>query len=97
MLYHLFDWFNTEGYKFPGSNLYRFLSIRVVLAMILSLTITAVFGKRLIKFLQAKQWGESVRDLGLAGEQQKKGTPTMGGIIIILAIIILVRCHRFYR
>ena len=54
----------------------------------LSLVITAVYGKKLIKFLQAKQWGESVRDLGLAGEQQKKGTPTMGGIIIILAIII---------
>ena len=88
MLYHLFDWFKTEGFKFPGSDLYRFLSIRVMLAMMLSLVITAVYGKKLIKFLQAKQWGESVRDLGLAGEQQKKGTPTMGGIIIILAIII---------
>ncbi|MEP7254119.1 MAG: phospho-N-acetylmuramoyl-pentapeptide-transferase [Ferruginibacter sp.] len=88
MLYHLFDWFKTEGFKFPGSDLYRFLSIRVMLAMMLSLVITAVYGKKLIKFLQAKQWGESVRDLGLAGEQQKKGTPTMGGIIIVLAILI---------
>ena len=88
MLYHLFDWLKTEGFKFPGSDLYRFLSFRVMLAMVLSLVITTVYGKRLIKFLQAKQWGESVRDLGLAGEQQKKGTPTMGGIIIILAIII---------
>ena len=59
-----------------------------MLAMMLSLVITAVYGKKLIKFLQAKQWGESVRDLGLAGEQQKKGTPTMGGIIIVLAILI---------
>jgi phospho-N-acetylmuramoyl-pentapeptide-transferase len=88
MLYHLFEWFKNEGLNFPGSQLYRFLSIRVMLAMILSLVITAVYGKKLIRFLQKKQLGESVRDLGLAGEQQKKGTPTMGGIIIILAIII---------
>jgi phospho-N-acetylmuramoyl-pentapeptide-transferase len=88
MLYHLFEWFKTEGYKFPGSDLYRFLSLRVMLAMIISLVITAVYGKKLIQILLAKQVGESVRDLGLAGEQQKKGTPTMGGIIIILAILI---------
>ncbi len=88
MLYHLFDWLKNAGYHFPGSELYRFLSLRVILAMILSLVITAVYGKRLIKILLAKQVGESVRDLGLAGEQQKKGTPTMGGIIIILAIIV---------
>ena len=56
--------------------------------MILSLIITTVYGKKLINFLKKKQWGESVRDLGLAGEQQKKGTPTMGGIIILLAILI---------
>lgn len=88
MLYHLFEWFKTEGFKFPGSDLYRFLSIRVMLAMIVSLVITAVYGKKLIQILLAKQVGESVRDLGLAGEQQKKGTPTMGGIIIILAIMV---------
>jgi phospho-N-acetylmuramoyl-pentapeptide-transferase len=88
MLYHLFDWLKNAGYKFPGGDLYRFLSIRVMLAMILSLVITTVYGKKLIAFLRNKQMGETVRDLGLAGEQQKKGTPTMGGIIIILAIII---------
>ncbi|MBS1510214.1 MAG: phospho-N-acetylmuramoyl-pentapeptide-transferase [Bacteroidetes bacterium] len=88
MLYHLFDWLQSHDYKFPGGNLYRFLSIRVILAMMLSLVITAVYGKKLIVFLRKKQMGETVRDLGLAGEQQKKGTPTMGGIIIILAIII---------
>ncbi len=88
MLYHLFDWLKSEGYHFTGSELYRFLSIRVILALVLSLVITTVYGKKLIRFLQKKQLGESVRDLGLAGEQQKKGTPTMGGIIIILAIII---------
>jgi phospho-N-acetylmuramoyl-pentapeptide-transferase len=88
MLYHLFDWLKAEGYRFVGSELYRFLSIRVMLAMILSLVITTVYGKKLIRYLQKKQLGESVRDLGLAGEQQKKGTPTMGGIIILLAILI---------
>lgn len=90
MLYHLFDWL-TEHWKtssFPGSGLFQFITFRVMLALILSLVITTVYGKRLIKYLQKRQLGESVRDLGLAGEQQKKGTPTMGGIIILLAILI---------
>jgi len=88
MLYHLFDWLTKENFRFPGSGLFQFISFRVMLALILSLVITTVYGKKLISFLQKKQLGETVRDLGLAGEQQKKGTPTMGGIIIILAIII---------
>lgn len=88
MFYHFFKWLTEEGFTFPGSNLWKFTTFRVLLAMLLSLVITTVYGKRLISFLQKKQLGESVRDLGLAGEQQKKGTPTMGGIIIILAIII---------
>jgi len=88
MLYHLFQWFKEEGIKFPGSALFDFVTFRVLLAVLLSLIITMLFGKRLIRFLQKKQIGETVRELGLAGEQSKKGTPTMGGIIIILAIII---------
>jgi phospho-N-acetylmuramoyl-pentapeptide-transferase len=88
MLYHLFDWLTKEDFRFPGSGLFQFISFRVMLALILSLIITTVYGKKLIRFLQKKQLGETVRDLGLAGEQQKKGTPTMGGIILILAIII---------
>jgi phospho-N-acetylmuramoyl-pentapeptide-transferase len=88
MLYHLFEWFKAEGIKFPGRELFSFITFRVLLAVILSLVITTVYGKKLINFLKRKQIGESVRDLGLAGEQQKKGTPTMGGIIIILAILI---------
>lgn len=88
MLYHLFDWLAKEDFSFPGSSLFRFISFRVMLALILSLVITTVYGKKLITFLQKKQLGETVRDLGLAGEQQKKGTPTMGGIILLLAIII---------
>jgi len=88
MLYHLFDWLTKEDFRFPGSGLFAFISFRVMLALILSLIITTVYGKKIISFLQKKQMGETVRDLGLAGEQQKKGTPTMGGIILILAIII---------
>lgn len=78
MFYHFFKWLTDEGFKFPGSSLWQFTTFRVMLAMLLSLVITTVYGKRLIKFLQKKQLGESVRDLGLAGEQQKKGTPYYG-------------------
>jgi len=88
MLYHFFHWMAKESYRFPGIGLFQFITFRVLLALILSLVITTVFGKKLITFLQKKQLGESVRNLGLAGEQQKQGTPTMGGIIIILAILI---------
>lgn len=88
MLYHIFNWLDNEGFRFPGINLFHFITFRVLLAMILSLVITTVYGKKLIKFLQKKQLGESVRDLGLAGQNEKKGTPTMGGIIILLAILI---------
>ena len=88
MLYHLTEWLEGMDMKFPGSALFGFITSRVLLAVILSLVISAVFGKKLINYLLKKQVGESVRDLGLAGEQQKKGTPTMGGFIIILAILI---------
>src|SRR3569833_1216680 len=88
MLYHLFEWFKAENFRFPGRELFGFITFRVLLAVILSLVITTVYGKKLIRYLQKKQIGESVRELGLAGEHQKKGTPTMGGIIIILAILI---------
>lgn len=88
MLYHITDWLRTEGYRFPGSALFQFITSRALIAVLLSLTISLVFGKKFIRLLQRKQIGESVRDLGLAGEQQKKGTPTMGGLIIIAAILI---------
>ena len=88
MLYSLFDWMIKHGYRFPGIGLLQFITFRVLLSVIVSLLITTFFGKKLISFLQRKQLGESVRDLGLAGEQQKMGTPTMGGLIIILAILI---------
>src|SRR5688572_3254677 len=88
MLYHLFDWFDQQDMNFPGSELYRFITFRVLLAILLSLFITLIYGKKLIRYLQKKQVGESVRDLGLAGEQTKKGTPTMGGLIIIMGILV---------
>lgn len=88
MLYHLFDWLREEGIRFPGIDLFRFITFRTMMAVLLSLFITLVYGKKLIRFLQARQFSESVRELGLAGEESKKGTPTMGGIIIILAILI---------
>ncbi|MEO5501686.1 MAG: phospho-N-acetylmuramoyl-pentapeptide-transferase [Ginsengibacter sp.] len=88
MLYHLFEWFTRHGIKFPGSGLLHFITFRVLVAVILSLVITTVYGKRLIRILNKKQLGESVRNLGLAGEQMKSGTPTMGGLIILLGILV---------
>jgi phospho-N-acetylmuramoyl-pentapeptide-transferase len=88
MLYHLFEWFKTEGIRFPGSALFQFITFRVLFAVILSLIVSIFLGKKIINILKRKQIGETVRELGLIGEQNKKGTPTMGGLIIILAILI---------
>ena len=67
MLYHLSEWFETQGWHFPGVGLFQFITFRVLMAVILSLFITTVYGKKLINYLRHKQIGESVRDLGLAG------------------------------
>ncbi len=88
MLYHLFDWLAQENFSFPGSGLFQFITFRVMLALIFSLVITTLYGKKIIRFLQRKQLGETIRDLGLQGEKQKAGTPTMGGIILIMGIVI---------
>ncbi|MFK7773966.1 MAG: phospho-N-acetylmuramoyl-pentapeptide-transferase [Saprospiraceae bacterium] len=87
MLYHLLEYLG-ENYEFIGDDLYKFISFRAGVAMIISLTISLLFGGRIIKFLKALQIGETVRDLGLAGQKEKEGTPTMGGVIIIMAILI---------
>lgn len=87
MLYQLFTWLN-KTFHLPGLGLFQFLTFRIAMAVLLSLVIATVFGKKIILYLQKKQIGESVRDLGLEGQLQKKGTPTMGGIIILLAILI---------
>lgn len=72
MLYHLFDWIREAGVKVPGGTLFQFITFRVLVAVLLSLVITTVYGKRLINILRKMQIGESVRELGLAGEKQKK-------------------------
>ncbi|HMR19769.1 MAG TPA: phospho-N-acetylmuramoyl-pentapeptide-transferase [Sphingobacterium sp.] len=87
MLYHLFTWLQ-EHFHIPGSGLFQYISFRTAIAVIVSLMITTVFGSRLIGVLHRKQVGETVRDLGLEGEKQKQGTPTMGGLIIIAGILI---------
>jgi phospho-N-acetylmuramoyl-pentapeptide-transferase len=88
MLYHLFQWLSNEGIRVPGGGLFQFITFRALMAILLSLLITLVYGKRIIRLLQNLQVGESVRDLGLQGEEQKKGTPTMGGFIILMGILI---------
>ena len=87
MLYHLFEWLD-KYYDFPGAGLFRYVSFRAASAIVLSLFIALIFGRRIIAHLRKLQVGEPVRDLGLDGQKQKQGTPTMGGIIIILAIVI---------
>ena len=89
MLYSLFEYLNKTT-DLPGMRVVEYISFRSAAAIIISLLIAIVFGKRIIRFLKRKQIGEDIRDLGLEGQLQKKGTPTMGGIIIILAVIIPV-------
>ncbi len=87
MLYHLFTYLR-EQFGLFGAGVFYYITFRAAMAIIISLVITTIFGKGLIRFLHRKQIGETVRDLGLAGEKQKSGTPTMGGLIIIAAIVI---------
>ena len=87
MLYYLFDYLH-RAYNLPGAGMFQYISFRAGLAAILSLLITTIFGKRIINLLYRLQVGETVRDLGLVGQKEKAGTPTMGGIIIIIAVLI---------
>jgi len=89
MLYYLFE-FLEQQYQLPGASLFQFQTFRAGMAVLLSLLIAMIYGKRIIMFLQAKQIGESVRDLGLDGQKEKAGTPTMGGLIIIMSTLIPV-------
>ena len=88
MIYHLFEW--LEGCDIPGQGLIEYISVRAIMAFTTALLISIFAGKRIIGWLQKKQIGETIRDLGLEGQMQKKGTPTMGGIIIFISIIIPV-------
>ncbi|MDA3905108.1 MAG: phospho-N-acetylmuramoyl-pentapeptide-transferase [Bacteroidales bacterium] len=89
MLYYLFDYLDS-AFDFPGAGVFQYISFRAGMAAITSLTISTIFGKSLIDYLRRKQVGESIRDLGLDGQMEKTGTPTMGGLIIIGAILIPV-------
>jgi len=89
MLTYLFE-FLEKQYQLPGATLFQFSTFRAAMAILLSLIIASVYGKRIILFLQKKQVGETIRDLGLEGQKQKAGTPTMGGLIIIMATVIPV-------
>lgn len=87
MLYYLFDYLHS-AYDFPGSGLFQYISFRAAMAVITSLLVSLVFGGKIIRLIQRKQIGEQIRTLGLSGEEAKKGTPTMGGLIILSAILI---------
>ncbi|MAB47690.1 MAG: phospho-N-acetylmuramoyl-pentapeptide-transferase [Flavobacteriaceae bacterium] len=89
MLYYLFEYLEKQ-FQFPGASLFGFLTFRAAMAVILSLLISTIYGKRIIEFLRKKQVGETIRDLGLEGQVEKAGTPTMGGLIIILATLLPV-------
>lgn len=87
MLYYLSEWLNAQGLNIPGLNLMNYLSFRAMLALVISLLISFFAGGKIIRLLQRHQIGETIRDLGLEGQMQKKGTPTMGGVIIIIALV----------
>lgn len=87
MLYHLFEYIKECGCDFPGINLMNFISFRAMMAAVISLCVSLIAGRRIIGRLKAAQIGETIRDLGLQGQMEKKGTPTMGGLIIILAVV----------
>ncbi len=89
MLYYLFDYLD-KNFDFPGAGVFQYISFRALGAAVLSLMIAAIFGKRIINFLRKQQVGETIRDLGLAGQMEKSGTPTMGGFIILASLLIPV-------
>ena len=89
MLYYLFEYLEKQ-FQFPGASLFGFITFRAACAMIISLLISIIYGRRIIRFLHKQQVGETIRDLGLEGQKEKENTPTMGGIIIILGILIPV-------
>ena len=99
MLYYLFEYLESE-FQLTGASVFGFISFRAAMAILMSLAISTIYGKRIINYLLAKQVGESVRDLGLQGQSEKAGTPTMGGFIIILAtlipVVLLARLDNIY-
>ena len=99
MLYYFFEYLD-QTLDVPGAGVFQYITFRSALAVLLSLTISTVYGKKIINFLRSQQVGETVRELGLAGQTQKAGTPTMGGLIIIIAtlipVLLLARLDNIY-
>ena len=99
MLYYLFE-FLEKSYQFPGASVFQYISFRAAAAVIISMSFSMVFGAKIIEYLKRKQIGESIRDLGLYGQKEKEGTPTMGGLIIILStlipVLLLARLNNIY-
>jgi len=99
MLYYLFEYLEQQ-YQLPGASLFQYISFRAAFAIILSMGFSMVFGKRIIRYLKRQQIGETVRDLGLEGQKEKEGTPTMGGLIIIFStlipVLLLARLSNIY-
>jgi len=99
MLYYLFEYLENQ-YQLPGASLFQFLSFRAALSVLFALMFSTIFGKKIIEYLKAKQIGESVRELGLEGQAQKSGTPTMGGLIIIIStltpVLLIAQLHNIY-
>ena len=99
MFYYLFHYLD-QHFNFPGAGVFQYISFRAALALLSSLVITMIFGKRIINYIQKKQIGETIRELGLEGQTAKAGTPTMGGLIILAAIIIptllFAKVHNIY-
>jgi phospho-N-acetylmuramoyl-pentapeptide-transferase len=99
MLYYLFE-FLEKSYQFPGASIFQYISFRAAAAVIISMSFSMVFGAKIIEYLKRKQIGESIRDLGLDGQKEKEGTPTMGGLIIILStlipVLLLARLNNIY-
>ena len=99
MLYYLFELLE-KIYQLPGASVFQYISFRAAAAVIISMGFSMVFGAKIIAYLKRKQIGESIRDLGLAGQKEKEGTPTMGGLIIILStlipVLLLARLNNIY-
>src|SRR5690606_353461 len=99
MLYYFFEYLNEHA-RIPGTGVFQYITFRSALAVLMSLLISTIYGKKIINFLRNQQVGETVRELGLAGQTQKAGTPTMGGLIIIIStlipVILLARLDNIY-
>ena len=99
MLYNLFE-FLEQRYQFPGVSVFQYISFRSAMAIIFSMGFSMIFGKKIINYLRSQQIGENIRDLGLDGQKEKEGTPTMGGVIIIFStlfpVLLLARLSNIY-